>query len=50
MYVASVLATCAEDEFRCGNGECVGSSAVCDFRFDCIDGSDESTDACGEIM
>ena len=29
-------------EFRCGSGECVARSRLCDGRSDCIDASDEA--------
>ena len=35
------------DGFECGNGACVDSSRVCDYRFDCGDHSDELN--CREI-
>ncbi|XP_031229155.1 MAM and LDL-receptor class A domain-containing protein 1 [Mastomys coucha] len=35
---------CTEDEFVCrSNGHCVGKIQKCDFRYDCIDKSDESS-------
>ena len=34
---------CAEDEFACGDGECIPASQRCDgFSVDCSDGTDES--------
>uniref|UniRef100_A0A672HJG9 Low density lipoprotein receptor a n=1 Tax=Salarias fasciatus TaxID=181472 RepID=A0A672HJG9_SALFA len=43
--VSSVLAAkrCQASEFRCGNGQCVSSSFVCDDEADCDDGSDEAS-------
>ncbi|XP_015204644.1 low-density lipoprotein receptor [Lepisosteus oculatus] len=34
---------CADDEFRCRNGNCVSVSFVCDEEDDCEDGSDEAS-------
>jgi hypothetical protein len=38
---------CRRGEFRCDNGECIPAVAVCDDIFDCNDGSDERSSACG---
>ena len=39
---------CTDDEFECRNGNCVTAGVVCDTVDDCRDGSDESSDTCGE--
>ena len=40
---------CPSDrEFRCGSGQCLYESEVCDNTTDCSDGSDESDMYCGE--
>lgn len=43
--VPSLLVTkqCTNGEFRCGNGQCVSSSFVCDDEADCDDASDEAS-------
>ncbi|XP_060037767.1 low-density lipoprotein receptor [Erinaceus europaeus] len=38
--------TCAEAEFRCGDGRCVARGFVCDGDKDCLDGADELPDLC----
>lgn len=41
--------SCPDGEFVCGaHNECVARSKVCDFRWDCSDGSDESN--CGKTL
>ncbi|KAL3831915.1 hypothetical protein ACJMK2_023609 [Sinanodonta woodiana] len=37
--------TCATNEFRCGNGQCIPSSLLCDGVIDCIDDEKE----CGSV-
>ncbi|CAL8077304.1 unnamed protein product [Calicophoron daubneyi] len=39
---------CAPGQFRCGDGTCIPSQAVCDRKFDCPDDSDERPPACPE--
>lgn len=39
----SVLKQCPQTEFRCGSGQCVSASFVCDDEADCDDGSDEAS-------
>ncbi|XP_022097778.1 MAM and LDL-receptor class A domain-containing protein 1-like isoform X1 [Acanthaster planci] len=34
---------CQVGEFRCTDGTCISHELMCDFRFDCNDGSDEDT-------
>lgn len=40
---------CGENQFRCDNKQCINEASVCDFKIDCIDGSDESTETCGKM-
>jgi len=42
-----VLETCRDDQFTCTNGQCIAADDVCNFKFDCVDGSDENQQACG---
>ncbi|RWS24580.1 G-protein coupled receptor GRL101-like protein, partial [Leptotrombidium deliense] len=37
--------TCGANRFKCRNGQCIPFKWVCDWRPDCIDGSDEAN--CG---
>ena len=49
VYGVSVAARgCADDQFRCGSGECIPLSQKCDRSIDCIDQSDEKE--CGEFQ
>ena len=32
-----------ENEWRCGDGECLPQDVVCDSKKDCVDGSDEAS-------
>ena len=38
---------CLANEFTCNNGQCVPSTARCNGRYECTDGSDESN--CGNL-
>lgn len=35
------LSTCTDDEFTCSDATCIDLKKVCDFKFDCMDQSDE---------
>lgn len=35
------LAPCSDDEFQCGDGQCIPRDLVCDRQPHCRDGSDE---------
>lgn len=37
---------CRDDEYKCGNGQCIYGQQKCDGRRDCDDGSDESPEVC----
>lgn len=37
---------CKEKQFLCGSGQCIDKTLVCDFNWDCQDGTDESMDTC----
>ena len=43
-------ASCTDDEFTCRNGNCVTTGVVCDNIDNCGDGTDESSDTCGEFL
>jgi len=32
---------CGEDEFHCGDGQCIDGLKVCDYGYDCHNGADE---------
>lgn len=32
---------CGEDEFHCGDGQCIHGLGVCDFKYQCKNGADE---------
>ena len=32
---------CEEDEFDCGNGQCIHGLGVCDRKYQCMNGADE---------
>lgn len=40
--------TCDADQRACDSGQCVPEAFFCDCVVDCIDGSDESENNCGE--
>ena len=41
--VTTVAHACTKGQFNCHNsGKCIPRDRVCDFRIDCVDGSDES--------
>ena len=33
--------SCGENEFDCGNGQCIPSLSICDHTFNCLNGADE---------
>ena len=35
------MTRCEEDEFNCGNGQCIPGLGVCDGRYQCMNGADE---------
>ena len=35
------MPTCGEDEFPCGNGQCIHGLGVCDGKYQCMNGADE---------
>ncbi|KAF7245861.1 MAM and LDL-receptor class A domain-containing protein 1 [Varanus komodoensis] len=37
---------CSSEEFACANGQCIDISLLCDYQWDCLDGSDEDLSAC----
>ena len=39
---------CDEEEWRCGDGECIDAEWKCDGEKDCDDDTDESAGVCGE--
>lgn len=32
---------CGEDEFDCGNGQCIPGLGLCDHKYQCLNGADE---------
>ena len=40
-YSTLLFSECGLEQFRCSNGDCVSLSVRCDFRANCVDGSDE---------
>lgn len=44
----AVLEECGTRHFKCENGECIDKENKCDFRDDCVDGSDEFDEVCGK--
>ena len=41
ILLVSVSPVCTEDEFECGQGQCVPKSKRCDLKRDCANGQDE---------
>lgn len=39
--------TCQPDQFRCDDGICIAEYKKCNLFIDCIDGSDENPELCG---
>lgn len=39
--------TCQPDQFRCDDGICIAAYKKCNYFVDCIDGSDETPELCG---
>ena len=35
------MTRCEEDEFDCGNGQCIHGLGVCDRKYQCMNGADE---------
>ena len=35
------MSRCEEDEFNCGNGQCIHGLGVCDRKYQCRNGADE---------
>ena len=35
------MTRCEEDEFNCGNGQCIHGLGVCDNMYQCMNGADE---------
>ena len=45
----SIVGTCHNDKFSCGDGTCISKQWLCDGHVDCEDGSDEKTKMCGRF-
>ena len=41
IYCFTLVADCGDDEFSCGDGDCISSNWACDDILDCNDGRDE---------
>lgn len=37
---------CKANQFRCGSGECIANTSVCNLNVTCVDGSDEGATTC----
>ena len=35
------MSKCEEDEFHCGDGQCIHGLGVCDGKYQCMTGADE---------
>lgn len=46
MLEPSPSGDCTDEQFQCGNGQCIDRSLRCDRKYDCQDGTDEFT--CGK--
>jgi hypothetical protein len=46
-YGGLPLEECADTEFTCGNGACIGNAQICDGMPQCADASDEDPGICG---
>jgi hypothetical protein len=50
MFDVCLYSDCPISMFRCSDGTCVFHELVCDGRFDCSDGSDETIATCGKCV